>query len=126
MADIATAGLLFTLARRYWAAKTSLMLAALYAFNPAVILNSAVWGQVDSVLTLPILLGVILLEKRPAAAGAAFAAALLIKPQALIFAPLPLLWFAIRCLRRERHVTADLLMFSGTAIALFCLVILPF
>ncbi len=80
----------------------------------------------DSVLTLPILLGVMLLEKQPAGSGAAFAAALLIKPQALIFAPLPLLWFGIRFLRRERSATADLLMFCGTAIALFCLVILPF
>jgi len=102
------------------------MLAGLYAFNPAVILDSAVWGQVDSVLTLPILLGVMLLEKRPAASGAAFATALLIKPQALIFAPLPLLWFGIRLLRRDRSATADLLMFCGTAVALFCLVILPF
>jgi dolichyl-phosphate-mannose-protein mannosyltransferase len=126
LADCATAGLLFRLARRCWSGTSSLMLAGLYAFNPAVILDSAVWGQVDSVLTLPILLGVMLLEKRPAASGAAFAAALLIKPQALIFAPLPLLWFGIRFLRRERSTTADLLMFSGTAIALFCLVILPF
>ena len=126
LADCATAWLLFRLARRSWSGSASLLLAALYVFNPAVILDSSVWGQVDSVLTLPILLVVILLEKRPAWAGAAFAAALLIKPQALIFAPLPLLWFGIRLLRRERHATADLLMFCGTAIALFCLVILPF
>lgn len=126
LADCATAWLLFRLARRSWSGSASLLLAALYVFNPAVILDSSVWGQVDSVLTLPILLLVILLEKRTAWAGAAFAAALLIKPQALIFAPLPLLWFGIRLLRRERHATADLLMFCGTAIALFCLVILPF
>lgn len=126
LADIATAGILFRFGRRYWSGKTSLTLAALYAFNPAVILDSAVWGQVDSVLTLPILLGVILLENSPAGAGASFATALLIKPQALIFAPLPILWFGVRFLRRERHATADLLKFSGTAIAIFCLAILPF
>ncbi|MBC8016940.1 MAG: hypothetical protein H7X83_00265 [Verrucomicrobia bacterium] len=126
LADCATAWLFFYLARRHWSCNASLILAALYAFNPAVILDSAVWGQVDSVLTLPILLGVMLLEKKPAGSGAAFAVALLIKPQALIFAPLPMLWFGIRCLHRERHATADLLMFCGTAIALFCLVILPF
>jgi len=126
LADCVTAGILFRLGRRYWSGKIALILAALYAFNPAVILDSAVWGQVDSVLTLPILLGIILLEGSPAGAGASFAAALLIKPQALIFAPLPILWFAIRFLHRERHAMADLLKFSGTAIALFCLVILPF
>jgi dolichyl-phosphate-mannose-protein mannosyltransferase len=126
LADCATAGLLFRLARRSWSGTHSLLLAGLYAFNPAVILDSAVWGQVDSVLTLPILLGIMLLEKRPAGAGAAFATALLIKPQALIFAPLPLLWFGIRFLRREQNTSADLFMFCGTAIALFCLVVLPF
>lgn len=126
LADCFTTALLFQLARRTWSCTSSLILAALYAFNPAVILDSAVWGQVDSVLTLPILLGVILLARNPGGAGAAFATALLIKPQALIFAPLPLLWFGIRMLRRERHATADLLMFCGAAIALFCLVILPF
>lgn len=126
LADCATVWLLFRLGIRYWNPGAALILAALYAFNPAVILDSSVWGQVDSVLTLPILLGVMLLEKKPAGAGAAFAAALLIKPQALIFAPLPLLWFGIRLLRRERHAAADLLVFSGTAIAVFCLVILPF
>jgi len=126
LADIATAGLLFRLACHSWGARTSLALTALYAFNPAVILDSAVWGQVDSVLTLPILLGVVLLETSPAGAGASFAAALLIKPQALIFAPLPILWFANRLLRRERHAAADLFLFSGTAIAIFCLAILPF
>jgi Gpi18-like mannosyltransferase len=51
---------------------------------------------------------------------------LLIKPQALIFAPLPLLWFAGRLLRRERHAAADLLVFTGTAIVIFCLGIFPF
>ena len=53
-------------------------------------------------------------------------AALLIKPQALIFAPLPILWFADRILRRERHAVADLLLFTGTAIVTFCLGIFPF
>ncbi|MBC7962616.1 MAG: hypothetical protein H7Y05_06695 [Steroidobacteraceae bacterium] len=126
LADCATSWLFYRIARRHWSGTASLVLAALYAFNPAVILDSAVWGQVDSVLTLPILLGVILLEKSPAAAGAAFAAALLIKPQALIFAPLPMLWFGIRFMRRDRNAMADLLMFCGSAIALFSLVILPF
>ena len=126
LADCITIWLLFGLAHRYFISQSALILAALYAFNPAVILNSAVWGQVDSVLTLPILLGTMLLDKKPAASGIAFAAALLIKPQALIFAPLPLLWFGIRYMRRERHATADLMTFFGSAIAFFSLVILPF
>jgi Gpi18-like mannosyltransferase len=126
LADAATVWLLYALAQRQHKGSAPLALAALYAFNPAVILDSSVWGQVDSVLTLFILLGVALLEKHPAAAGASFVAALLIKPQALIFAPLPLLFFAQRMVRRERRGWADLLVFTGTAIFTFCLGISPF
>ncbi len=39
LADCATAGLFFYLARRHWSSTASLMLAGLYAFNPAVILT---------------------------------------------------------------------------------------
>jgi dolichyl-phosphate-mannose-protein mannosyltransferase len=126
LADTATVWLLYRLARRHWKGNASVALAALYAFNPAVILDSAVWGQVDGVLTFFILLGIFLLERYPAYSAASFITALLIKPQALIFAPLPILWFAGRLLRRERHGLADLLVFTGTAIVIFCLGILPF
>ena len=126
LADSATVWLLYGLAKRHWSNNAAVAVAALYAFNPAVILNSAVWGQVDGCLTLFILLGVIFLERRPALSAVYFAIALLIKPQALIFAPLPILWFADRLLRRKQHAAAELLVFSGSAIATFCLGILPF
>lgn len=126
LADTATVWLLYRLARQHWSGNAAIALAALYAFNPAVIFDSAVWGQVDGVLTFFILLGVFLLERYPAGSALSFTTALLIKPQALIFAPLPILWFAVRALRRERHVLADLLIFTGTAIVTFCLGILPF
>ncbi len=125
VADLATVGVIHRMAteRNYDPAKI-LGLAALYAFNPAVIVDSAVWGQVDSVLTLFLLLGVLWLERRPAASGAAFAAALLVKPQALIFAPIPLLWFGDRLLRR--HTAAELSLFLPAAILVFALGVLPF
>ena len=126
LADTATVWLLYRLARQHWSGNAAIALAALYAFNPAVIFDSAVWGQVDGVLTFFILLGVFLLERYPAGSAISFTTALLIKPQALIFAPLPILWFAVRSFRRERHVLADLLIFTGTAIVTFCLGILPF
>jgi Gpi18-like mannosyltransferase len=126
LADMVTILIIDRLARRHLHGSTSVALAALFAFNPAVLLDSAVWGQVDSVLTMFILGGVLLLERHPVLSGASFTAALLIKPQALIFAPLPLLWFAVRFLRREQHTSADLLEFSGAAIVTFCAIILPF
>jgi Gpi18-like mannosyltransferase len=126
LADAVTVWILYRLAEHHWSSNAAVAVAALYVFSPAVILNSAVWGQVDGVLTLFILLGVLFLEKRPALSAASFAMALLIKPQALIFAPLPILWFAYRLLRRKDNAAGDLLVFCGTAIATFCLGILPF
>lgn len=126
LADALTVWLFYRLAQRQESAVPPLALAALYAFNPAVILDSSIWGQVDGVLTLFILLGVFFLELSPALSGACCAVALLIKPQALIFAPLPMLFFAIGIARRQRHAWSDLLVYTGTAILLFSLACLPF
>ena len=64
------------------------LLAGFFIFNPTVIFNSAVWGQVDSVFTLIVLLMLYMLnEKRSIPAYFLFAAAIFIKPQALFYAP---------------------------------------
>lgn len=61
----------------------------LYLFCPALIANSAVWGQVDSVFTLFIcLFAFALCERKYYRAALYFAAAVLLKVQALMFAPL--------------------------------------
>lgn len=74
------------------------IVAALWLFNPAIIFNSAVWGQVDSVFTLGMLLALIFLIKgRAEAAIITYAVAFLIKPHAITIAPVIglalLLWF---------------------------------
>jgi Gpi18-like mannosyltransferase len=128
-ADTVTVWLVYRLALRHGGGNAAVAAAALYAFNPAVILDSAVWGQVDAVLTLFVILGVMTLEEKPGWSGASFAAALLVKPQALIFAPLPILWFCSRLFReseRKRESLAELLLFAGSGLALFSLGVLPF
>ena len=74
-------------AKRYSSAQT-LFLCTAYLFNPVIILNSAVWGQVDSVFTLTVALMCLSLVKgRLFPACLSFFAGLLIKPQMLFFAP---------------------------------------
>ena len=66
--------------------------AAAYLFNPALIFDSAYWGQTAAIHSLFMLLSVIALDRRRYDwAGAAFAAAILTKPQAVAIAPLILL-----------------------------------
>lgn len=62
--------------------------ATLFYLNPAVLLNASIWGQVDSVFTLLLLLALVLLaRKRYVAAGVFYGIAILVKPQALLFGP---------------------------------------
>lgn len=66
----------------------ALLLTAAYLFNPAVLLNSAVWGQVDSVYTLAvILLCLFLIRGKLFPAYLSFGIGILLKPQMLIFTP---------------------------------------
>lgn len=69
--------------------RQALFLSAAWLFNPAVILNSSVWGQVDSCFSLAVILMCLyLIRKKMLPAYIAFGAGLLIKPQMLLFAPL--------------------------------------
>jgi dolichyl-phosphate-mannose-protein mannosyltransferase len=79
---------------------------ALWLFNPAIIFNSAVWGQVDSTFTLAVLLALVfLISGRPEAAIISYALAVLIKPHALAVAPVIalalFLWFTPRQIARS-------------------------
>lgn len=70
----------------------SSLIASLYLFNPFVILDSAIWGQVDSVFTLPIFAMLYLVTQGKLIwSYFLFAIAIFIKPQALFYAPILLL-----------------------------------
>lgn len=74
----------------YQSAKIAVIL---FLFNPGLIFNSAVWGQIDSFLTFFLLLSVLFLTKHKLALSSIIIAiACLIKPQALALAPLFLIF----------------------------------
>jgi Gpi18-like mannosyltransferase len=121
MADVATSYLIYRLARKYLSLELSILLAAFYIFNPAIFINSTFWGQVDSFFTL-IVAGAVwaLAEKRAVLAGALFTAAVLMKPQGIIF--LPVLCFE---LVRQKNLEYFLQAAAG-ALGTAALVVLPF
>jgi len=93
-ADIVTSYLIYRLAGKYLSLETSVLLAAFYVFNPAVFINSTFWGQVDSFFTMIIVTAVYLLsENRIGLSAVMFTAAVLMKPQGIIF--LPVLFFEL-------------------------------
>ena len=66
----------------------SVCVASAYLFQPAVILNSSCWGQVDSVHTLVVvLMCLFLMDGKMFPAYAIFGLGVLLKPQTLIFTP---------------------------------------
>jgi dolichyl-phosphate-mannose-protein mannosyltransferase len=87
--DLGTAALIYFFVRRQSTFKLALFSTALYAFNPAVIFNTAVWGQFDAVYTFFLVLSLMLaLKSKPVPAAFIFALGLLTKPQGIALLPL--------------------------------------
>ncbi|MCH5185921.1 MAG: glycosyltransferase family 39 protein, partial [Oscillospiraceae bacterium] len=86
--DIITGCILYDRAKQKFSDNLSLIIAAFYLFNPAVLINSAFWGQVDAVYTLALVVMMMLIaDKKLIYSYIVFGIAVFIKPQAFMFAP---------------------------------------
>lgn len=86
--DLAISYLIYKIAKKKIKETGAAILAGIFLITPAVILDGAVWAQVDSVFTLCIVLMCYLVtEKKLIPSYFAFAVGILIKPQSLIFTP---------------------------------------
>lgn len=125
LCDCITGQLLYKEAKKKFSSSHALFFSALYLFNPAVILNSSLWGQVDSVFTLFLLCTCLfLIRDNLSAAYLTYAAALLIKPQALLFAPLMLFVFIKKIFLQDFSLKKLLLhlgqIFSACLLLVLC------
>lgn len=92
--DIAIAAVVALAGRKWSTAKNGLIGAALYLFIPITWYDSAIWGQVDSLAMLPMLLAVwLIIDRKPEWAFVLFTIAVLTKPQGalIIFILAPVL-----------------------------------
>jgi Gpi18-like mannosyltransferase len=109
-ADVAISFVLYRIGRERGTSQLGLLVATLYLLNPVVWLNSAMWGQVDSVFTLILLVAIWQLRKNAfTASGIWYAFAILIKPQALLFGPV----FLFAPLRNKPLHAWGKMVFSG-------------
>lgn len=121
IADLIAAVLLYRYAVRRGNEGWGLVLMTLYILNPAIWINSALWGQVDSVLTLLLVLFLLAVERRHLHHAAAWLAlAVLTKPQGLLLAPILLYAWV-----REKD-TRRILRSAAWGAGAFLIVILPF
>ncbi|MDP4179598.1 MAG: discoidin domain-containing protein [Bacillota bacterium] len=89
LSDVAGGVLIYFISKKYKKQNIGLLLGILYAFNPAMIFNSSVWGQFDS-FTATLLLAVVYLfnQKKTMWAVFAYAVAALTKPQSIAIFPM--------------------------------------
>lgn len=96
LADIGCAWLIWTLLKTRTSVRSAYYAGLAYAFNPLAIFVSAVWGQIDGVLTLAMLAVTYLLMQGNLLQAAGLAVAgVMLKPQGLFLAPFFMLsqWF---------------------------------
>ncbi len=127
--DIVAAYAVYRIARQKLDSRMALFLSMFLLLNPAVIFNSSAWGQVDILVTMMMVLTVWLMVKdKLVFASAVFMLAFLLKPQAIMIAPL-LAYVLIRnivCNENKRKGMITLLVSLGVMAGLFFLVPLPF
>ncbi len=95
-------------------------------FNPATILNSSAWGQMDSVLCMLILIVALLaIDGKWKAALPVYVVAVLVKPQALMLGPLGLAYILITAITKPESRKP---MVIGTLLSLLTLAagVIPF
>ena len=93
--DIATVAFIYKIAVNFNSPRNFAAAAALiYALNPAVILNSAVWGQVESIHTFLLIVSIYLIGRRKMLPSVLlFSVSILVKPQSFMFSPIYLFMF---------------------------------
>ncbi len=121
VADVLLTWLLWVFVTRRAGPKWGLAAAALYAFNPGIIFDSAHWGQPDSVWVLLVALSLFLAHRgRVELSWVAYALAALCKPQAAAYALL-IVFLGVAHATWRRVAAA-----SVAALAAIAIVFLPF
>jgi dolichyl-phosphate-mannose-protein mannosyltransferase len=121
VADLATGYLIYKILEKSKGIKWGLIGGALYLFNPAILANSALWGQVDALTALCALFSVYQFPLSLFWSALGLAVGTLIKPQTAFIFPVILFLF----LKQKRKLT-DLLIYCLFGLLIFVLGFLPF
>jgi dolichyl-phosphate-mannose-protein mannosyltransferase len=121
ISDILTGGVIYLILRKYVKEKIALISASLYIFNPAILANSTLWGQVDSLTALFSLLSIWLAGINPFVSSMALAIGTSIKPQAALAAGVILfiIW-------RDKWEWKKILGYGLLGSIVFILIFIPF
>jgi Gpi18-like mannosyltransferase len=121
IADVITGYLIYRIAKKHFSFESSMILSLFYIFNPAVFIDSTLWGQVDSFFTLIVMLAVFFIsENKIILSSILFTCAVLMKPQGIIF--LPVLFFELVKNKSVKLFIKSII----SSLVTFLVIILPF
>ncbi len=133
LCDLAGAWLIGHLASEHgYSRRQAGLLSLLTALNPAVILNSAAWCQIDSVLCVALMLvAYFAIHRKWTIVLPLYVLSALIKPQALMvgflgLAALIMVWMQLPSADEKRKMRRELLIGAGISLALTLVIVLPF
>ena len=119
--DCFIAWFIYLIAKERTSKETTLFFVLFWIANPAAVIDSTIWGQVDSVLSLALIAGLYLIMKNKfVLSSVVFGGAIMLKPQAIIV--LPVLFYALLKNKKVKTIIFSFLAGAGTAI----LIALPF
>ncbi len=120
-ADMLIALIIYKYGGKRMSEKAALLLSGLYLFSPVFFYDTAVWGQIESVLLLFLLVSLILFQKEKyQLATLVYALAILLKPQGILLAPM-ILVLLLESRSWKKILSSILLAFAG-----FMAFIIPF
>ncbi len=121
IADFGCGWLVYKFAREKLNESQSAFLSVAFLFAPNIVFNSSVWGQIESWYLFFLAFALYLAYKNQTVfAAVAYAAALITKPQSLLFGPVLLFWIV------KRRSVKELLKALGTGFLSFYVMALPF
>ncbi len=127
--DLAAAYLIYRESRKPLGERVAVLMGILYALLPATILNSAAWGQIDSILAILMALSLINMAKgRYTWSLSLYGIAIMVKPLALVFAPLGIAALVVEVWRSSERSRTLLRVARavGLMLLIMLLIALPF
>ncbi|MEX1307200.1 MAG: phospholipid carrier-dependent glycosyltransferase [Eubacteriales bacterium] len=129
LCELATAYLAYRIAKKQLGEKNATIISLVVLLNPAVLMNTSSWGQVDAVYILAIVFVFYLLEQKHSYLAAGFFAfSLLLKTQAILFLPVFGAYY-LQLFLRNKSVQENLKEFFisiGVALLTYWLISMPY
>lgn len=122
LADLTLVFVAYKISKKFFDQKRSLIIAAIFAFSPAIFSNSSLWGQIDALNTLfYIVTFIFLIQRRILLSGLCLAISLSIKPQGVFILP-----FIFLLIIKERWALNEYLKGIGVSLLVLLGTFIPF